>query len=122
MSKTRAVLKNESWIGGHCCPCRFPVNLIIVVNIEVGNNRPSLNAHVGRRIKVGLLDILQMLREGLLRSATGAGMFFDRSCIHHDGKSKARVGFSLFHYLKRSEITRRSLPIPVNDDAINTAR
>jgi hypothetical protein len=62
-----------------------------------------------------------MFCQCLLRSATGAGVVFDRSSIHHDGESKSGVGFGLFHYLKGSEITGRSLPIPVNDDAINAA-
>ncbi len=92
-----------------------------MVNIEIGNNWLSLNAHVGRRIKVGLLDILQMFYKCLLRCATCAGMLFDRSCIHHDGKCKSRVGFSLFHDLESSEITGGSVPVPVNDDAINAA-
>lgn len=41
--------------------------------------------------------------------------------IHHDGESESRMGFRFFHQGERRIIAGSSLPIPINNYAINAS-
>src|SRR3954468_11825817 len=100
MCKARRALKNECRSGCHSSTRCLPINIECEIYVEVSYDRLTLYTHVRRRVEVSLLDILQVLHQGLLRSTTSAGMLLECAGIYHDGKGKSRNHFCFLHNLE----------------------
>jgi hypothetical protein len=63
------ILKDEDRLVGKCSQYGVPVNRVMKINVEIADDRPALQRHVRRGRKIGLLDVLHITDQGLLRSA-----------------------------------------------------
>jgi len=121
MRESACMLEDKIWIraGGrlHC----VPVDGVVQVDIEIRDHRPTTDSHVRGRRDVGLLDVLYLLDQGLLRSASLAGAQLQCAFIHHDGKGEAGMLFGFRHHQLRSQVRIVRGAVPVDDDAIDPA-
>lgn len=98
-----------------------PVDRIGEINIEVCDHWPSRQGHVSLRGEVGLLHVLQLADENLLRRTTGTGIPFNRTLVDHDRKGKARVSFRLCHHQFRGLVDAVVRSVPVDNHPVNSA-
>lgn len=120
MSEPVVILKQESWLDGQGRVGRVPVDGIGKIDIKVGDNRLSLQCHVRRGRKVGLLNVLELIDQGILRRATRTRVPFDRSLINHDGKGEPGMGLRLSHDQFCGGIDTVVWAVPIDDDAIDS--
>jgi len=73
MGESSRMLEDEVRVGAGGCGDSVPVNRVMEVDVEIGNHRTAVHAHVSRRGHVGLLDVLNLSDQGLLRIAAAAG-------------------------------------------------
>jgi len=121
VSKSAAVLKKKERMCAQRAIHRVPVDGVVTVDIKIGDDGDSIFRHVGRRCEVGLLDVLQFIDQGLLRGASAAGVFGNRSLIHSDREGKSRMALSGRHHQLRRLIFRVVRSVPIDDHAINAA-
>jgi len=98
-----------------------PIDGIHPVDVEVGDHRPALNGHVCLRWEVGLLYILQLRDQCLLRRTPRAGIPFDCALVHHDCERKTGVSFRLCHDQFGCLVDAVVRSVPVNDHTIDSA-
>jgi hypothetical protein len=67
VGESAVVLKQKNRLGGEGGAGGGPIDAIRQVDVEIGDHRPSLLRHVRLRRKVGLLDVLQLADQCLLR-------------------------------------------------------
>jgi len=115
------VLEEKNGLAGEGFRDGVPGHCVREVDIEICDDRLALPLHVRRRWKVSLLDILQLLDQGLLRRTTGTGVPLDRPLIDHDPKSEAGMSLCLGHHQPGRLVNAVVRPIPINNDALNAA-
>ena len=98
----------------------LPVDGIRLINIEIRDDRLSLQGHVSLGWKVCLLDVLQLADERLLRRTSRARVPLDRTLVDHDRERKARMRLSLGHHQLRRLIDAVVRAVPVDDHAIDS--
>ena len=98
-----------------------PIDGVGEIDVEIGNDGLSLLSQVCRGRKVGLLDILQLTDQRLLRRAAGTGVPLDCALVDHDGESEAGMSFGLGHYEFCGLIDAVVRTVPIDDDAIDSA-
>ena len=121
VSESAIVLKEKDWLRGERCGRRGPIHGVVQVNVEVRDQRPSLLSHVRRRWKVGLLDVLQITDQRLLRRAARTGIPLDCTLVDHDREREAGMGFSFCHDEFGGLVFVIVRTIPIDDHAIDSA-
>ena len=121
MRESAVVLEQKSRLRREGSAYIIPVNRVGEINIEISDNRPSRHGHVSRRWKVGLLHVLQLADQGLLRRTTGTGIPFDRTLVDHDCECKARMSFGFSHHKFRGLVDAIVRPVPVDNHSVNSA-
>ena len=120
MLETTAVLKKEVWMGTGSRIHRIPVNGVVQVDIKVRDHRPSIDSHVCRRGHKGLLNVLHLFDERLLRRTASTGAQLYGAFIHHDGESEAGMLFGFSHHRQSSLVAESvSRSVPVDDHTID---
>ena len=118
--ESAVILKKEYRLSGQCGVHRRPIHSIGTVNVEVGDDGPTLLPHVSRRREVGLLNILQLTDQRLLGRAAGTGIPLDRALVDHDREGEAGMTLGLRHYKLCRLIDAVVRAVPVENDAIDT--
>jgi hypothetical protein len=113
------ILENEHGIGRDGIFGRVPVNFEIQVHVEIAQHRAAINPQVGRGAKVGALDILQVLVEGVLGRAQKTGIPLDGAGVHDDGEGEARMPLGLLHELNGGAVVGIVGAVPVNEGAFD---
>jgi hypothetical protein len=96
-----------------------PVDRICQIDIEIRDYRRTLNAHVSGRCCVSCFNVLQLLDQCLLRRASRTRIPLDRTLVHHDGESKARMIFRLSHNQSSGLIDSVIRTVPINDHSVD---
>ena len=81
----------------------------------------SLLRHVCRRRKIGLLNVLQLADQRLLRRATRAGIPLDCALVDHDGEGEAGMTLRFCHHKFGGVVFAVVGTVPVNDHAVDAA-
>ncbi len=121
VAEASVVLKYKGGRIGERRTCGIPVDRVRQVDVEVGDDRLSLQRHVRLRGEVRLLQIKQIAYERLLRRTTRARIPLNRALIDHDREREARMKFSLGHHKLRGLIDVIVLTVPIDDHAIDAA-
>jgi hypothetical protein len=122
MRKTATVLKNEGWMGTGGRVHRIPVNSVVQVDIEIRDHRPSIDSHVCGRWHKGLLHVLHLFDERLLRRTASTGAQLYCAFIYHDGKGEAGMLFDFSHHRQSSFVAESvARSVPVDDHTIDAA-
>jgi len=121
MAESSIVLKQKKRMSTQGGVHRVPVNRIGKIDVEIRDDRLSLNRHVCRRRKVSAFDVLQLIDQSLLRRATGARIPFNGALVDHQSECKTRVSLGFGHDGLRCLINRVVGTVPVDDYAIDPA-
>lgn len=121
MTESVVVLKDKNWLAGEGSRDGIPVHGVREVDIEICDDWLALPRHVSGRREIGLLDVLQLLNQSLLRRTTGARIPLNRPLVDHDRESESGMRFRLGHYQLGRLVNTVVGPIPINDDALNAA-
>jgi hypothetical protein len=120
VSESVVVLKEEDGLGGQRSARRGPVHGIRGINVKVRDDRTPLQLHVGRRREVGLLDVLQIIDQCLLRRAARTGKPLNRALVDHDREGEAGMAVSLGHDKFCSIIDAIVRAVPIENDALDS--
>jgi hypothetical protein len=115
------VLKKKNRLGRKRGARGGPVNGVRQINIEIRDHWLPLLSHVSGGWEIGLLNVLQLAHQGFLRSASSTGIPLDRALINHDREGEAGMSLRFRHDEFCCVIFAVIRPVPVNDDAVNSA-
>ena len=121
MPESIVVLKEKDRLRGKSGGDSVPINGVGKVNVEIRDHRLSLVRQVRRRREVGLLDILQLADQSLLRRTSGAGIPLDRALVDHNGEGEAGMSLGFRHHEFCGLIDAVVRAIPIDDHAIDSA-
>ena len=121
MTETVVVLEEKDGLAGEGSRDGIPVHGVREVDVEIRNDRFALPSHVSVRRKIGLLDVLQLLNQSLLRRTTGARIPLNRPLVDHDCEGESGMSLRLGHHQLGRMVNTVVGSIPINDDALNTA-
>ena len=121
MAEPIVILKKKDRLRRKSAGDSVPINGIGKVNVEIRDHRFSLMRQVRRRREVGLLDILQLADQSLLRRTARAGIPLDRALVDHEGEGEAGMFFGFRHDELCGLIDAVVRAIPIDDHAIDSA-
>lgn len=121
MAESIVILKEKDRLRGKSGGDSVPINGIGKVNVEIRDHWLSLVRQVRRRREVGLLDILQLADQSLLRRTSRAGIPLDRALVDHNGEGEAGMSFGFRHHEFCGLIDAGVRTIPIDDHAIDSA-
>lgn len=121
VSESIIVLEKESRMRTQSRIGRIPVHRKRKIDVEICHHRLAAYCHVGGGGEVRLFQILQLTDECLLRRAAGARIPLERALVNHDCERETGMLFSLCHHQLGGLIDGIAGPVPVDDDAVNSA-
>ena len=120
MSESIIVLEKKRGLGrqrrSHC----FPVYGVREIDIEIRDHGSPIQFHIRLGWKVGLLDVLHLCDQSLLRRAPRTRIPMDRTLIHHDREREAWMCLGFRHHELGRLVDTVVGSVPVNDYAVDS--
>ena len=120
MCEPIVILKQIDGLRGKRGVRSRPIDGVREVNIEIRDHRPSIPFHIRRRWKVGLLDILQLADQRLLRRTPRARIPLDRALVDHDCEGEAGMRLRFRHDELGGLVDAVVRAVPVDHDAVDS--